>query len=151
MKTENWSFSNLIVLHVDYVFKHFVLLIIGPSPTSIGKNIKIICPKFSFLNSYDLIQKKALLFNTLDDRMSRLKWNFHSISIIRFWRSIMQEMLIGALLVQEPFNAEPHRSALISSYVTPTDFFYKRNHGPIPIVDNIDRSTIFLFSSTHLF
>ncbi|OVA17511.1 Oxidoreductase [Macleaya cordata] len=39
----------------------------------------------------------------------------------------------------EPFNAEPPRSALISSYVTPVDFFYKRNHGPIPIVDDIDR------------
>ncbi|KAK9678350.1 hypothetical protein RND81_11G205800 [Saponaria officinalis] len=40
---------------------------------------------------------------------------------------------------KEPFNAEPHRSALISSYVTPVDFFYKRNHGPIPIVDDIER------------
>ncbi|KAK9225482.1 hypothetical protein WN943_010524 [Citrus x changshan-huyou] len=38
----------------------------------------------------------------------------------------------------EPFNAEPPRSALISSYVTPVDFFYKRNHGPIPIVDDIE-------------
>lgn len=42
-------------------------------------------------------------------------------------------------LVQEPFNAEPPRSALISSYVTPVDFFYKRNHGPIPVVDDIER------------
>lgn len=40
---------------------------------------------------------------------------------------------------KEPFNAEPPRSALISSYVTPVDFFYKRNHGPIPIVDDIER------------
>ncbi|KAK2992885.1 hypothetical protein RJ640_028127 [Escallonia rubra] len=40
---------------------------------------------------------------------------------------------------KEPFNAEPPRSALISSYVTPVDFFYKRSHGPIPILDNIDR------------
>ncbi|KAH7577196.1 hypothetical protein JRO89_XS01G0219400 [Xanthoceras sorbifolium] len=39
----------------------------------------------------------------------------------------------------EPFNAEPPRSALISSYVTPVDFFYKRNHGPIPIVDDIEK------------
>ncbi|KAJ0111480.1 hypothetical protein Patl1_03022 [Pistacia atlantica] len=39
----------------------------------------------------------------------------------------------------EPFNAEPPRSALISSYVTPVDFFYKRNHGPIPLVDDIHR------------
>lgn len=29
--------------------------------------------------------------------------------------------------------------ALISSYVTPVDYFYKRNHGPIPIVEDIDR------------
>jgi sulfite oxidase len=42
-------------------------------------------------------------------------------------------------LVQVPFNAEPPRSALTSSYVTPVDFFYKRNHGPIPIVDDIER------------
>ncbi|KAH9791971.1 Sulfite oxidase [Citrus sinensis] len=41
-------------------------------------------------------------------------------------------------LTVEPFNAEPPRSALISSYVTPVDFFYKRNHGPIPIVDDIE-------------
>ncbi|KAF6150058.1 hypothetical protein GIB67_040776 [Kingdonia uniflora] len=40
---------------------------------------------------------------------------------------------------KEPFNAEPPRKTLISSYVTPVDFFYKRNHGPIPIVDDIER------------
>lgn len=40
---------------------------------------------------------------------------------------------------KEPFNAEPKRSALIASYVTPSDFFYKRNHGPIPIVEDINR------------
>lgn len=40
---------------------------------------------------------------------------------------------------KEPFNAEPPRLALISSYVTPVDYFYKRNHGPIPIVEDIDR------------
>lgn len=40
---------------------------------------------------------------------------------------------------QQPFNAEPHRSTLVSSYITPVDFFYKRNHGPIPIVDDIER------------
>ncbi|OMO92929.1 hypothetical protein COLO4_17205 [Corchorus olitorius] len=39
----------------------------------------------------------------------------------------------------EPFNAEPPRSALVSSYVTPVDLFYKRNHGPIPVVDDIER------------
>ncbi|KAI3847289.1 hypothetical protein MKW98_022422 [Papaver atlanticum] len=45
---------------------------------------------------------------------------------------------------KEPFNAEPPRSALISSYVTPVDFFYKRNHGPIPIVDDISRYSVFV-------
>lgn len=44
-------------------------------------------------------------------------------------------LLINA---KEPFNAEPHRSALVQSYVTPVDMFYKRNHGPIPIVDDIE-------------
>uniref|UniRef100_A0A7C8YT32 Sulfite oxidase n=1 Tax=Opuntia streptacantha TaxID=393608 RepID=A0A7C8YT32_OPUST len=39
---------------------------------------------------------------------------------------------------KEPFNAEPLRSALISSYVTPVDLFYKRNHGPIPVVDDVE-------------
>jgi sulfite oxidase len=35
---------------------------------------------------------------------------------------------------QEPYNAEPPLSAL-SSLVTPTEFFYSRNHGPIPTID----------------
>ncbi|XP_020106561.1 sulfite oxidase-like isoform X1 [Ananas comosus] len=39
---------------------------------------------------------------------------------------------------KEPFNAEPTREDLISSYITPVDFFYERNHGPIPIVDDIN-------------
>ncbi|KAK9934391.1 hypothetical protein M0R45_021537 [Rubus argutus] len=43
---------------------------------------------------------------------------------------------------QEPFNAEPPRSALIASYVTPVDLFYKRNHGPIPVLDDIERYRI---------
>ncbi|CAK9175128.1 unnamed protein product [Ilex paraguariensis] len=43
---------------------------------------------------------------------------------------------------KEPFNAEPPRPVLISSYVTPVDFFYKRNHGPIPIVDDIEKYCI---------
>ncbi|GAV64276.1 Oxidored_molyb domain-containing protein/Mo-co_dimer domain-containing protein [Cephalotus follicularis] len=40
---------------------------------------------------------------------------------------------------KEPFNAETPRSALVSSYATPVDLFYKRNHGPIPLVDDIER------------
>ncbi|KAI4366927.1 hypothetical protein MLD38_022727 [Melastoma candidum] len=39
---------------------------------------------------------------------------------------------------KEPFNAEPRRKDLVTSYVTPVDFFYKRNHGPIPIVDDVE-------------
>ncbi|KAJ6800115.1 sulfite oxidase [Iris pallida] len=40
---------------------------------------------------------------------------------------------------KEPFNAEPQRTALVTSYITPVDLFYKRNHGPIPVVDDIER------------
>ncbi|KAL6011053.1 hypothetical protein ACLOJK_001497 [Asimina triloba] len=50
---------------------------------------------------------------------------------------------------KEPFNAEPPRSALIASYVTPVDMFYKRNHGPIPIVDDIERQYLALLSSRY--
>lgn len=40
---------------------------------------------------------------------------------------------------KEPFNAETPRSALINAYVTSMDMFYKRNHGPIPVLDDSDR------------
>ncbi|KAK1318628.1 Sulfite oxidase [Acorus calamus] len=43
---------------------------------------------------------------------------------------------------KEPFNAEPPRGALVSSFITPVDLFYKRNHGPIPIVDDIGRYSV---------
>ncbi|KAJ4831130.1 hypothetical protein Tsubulata_000661 [Turnera subulata] len=43
---------------------------------------------------------------------------------------------------KQPFNAEPPRSALISSYVTPVDLFYKRNHGPIPLVDDVEKYSV---------
>ncbi|MBO1766667.1 sulfite oxidase [Allobranchiibius sp. GilTou38] len=36
---------------------------------------------------------------------------------------------------EEPFNAEPTSAALAASYLTPTDTFYSRNHGPIPTLD----------------
>ncbi|UIJ35957.1 molybdopterin-dependent oxidoreductase [Allobranchiibius sp. GilTou73] len=41
------------------------------------------------------------------------------------------------MLVHEeaPFNAEPTSAALAASYLTPTDTFYSRNHGPIPTLD----------------
>ncbi|KAK3139731.1 hypothetical protein QOZ80_5AG0389000 [Eleusine coracana subsp. coracana] len=35
---------------------------------------------------------------------------------------------------KEPFNAEPTRRDLVASYITPVDFFFKRNHGPIPVL-----------------
>lgn len=40
---------------------------------------------------------------------------------------------------KQPFNAEPQRGPLIASYITPVELFYKRNHGPIPIVNDITR------------
>ncbi|KAL6508187.1 hypothetical protein OROHE_021729 [Orobanche hederae] len=43
---------------------------------------------------------------------------------------------------KEPFNAEPRRSDLVSSYITPVEFFYKRNHGPIPVVDDLDKYSV---------
>ncbi|KAL3653829.1 hypothetical protein CASFOL_003510 [Castilleja foliolosa] len=43
---------------------------------------------------------------------------------------------------KEPFNAEPRRSDLVWSYVTPVEFFYKRNHGPIPVVDDLDKYSV---------
>ncbi len=55
------------------------------------------------------------------------------------FNSIWVNIIFLTFLIQEPFNAEPPRSALISSYVTPVDLFYKRNHGPIPIVHDLER------------
>ncbi|KAL2610451.1 hypothetical protein R1flu_029024 [Riccia fluitans] len=37
---------------------------------------------------------------------------------------------------KEPFNAEPPPSALVKSFITPVEMFYKRNHGPIPVLTN---------------
>ncbi|KAI9293250.1 sulfite oxidase-like protein [Neoconidiobolus thromboides FSU 785] len=36
---------------------------------------------------------------------------------------------------KEPFNAEPPLKQLVGSYVTPKEVFFKRNHGPIPLID----------------
>lgn len=36
---------------------------------------------------------------------------------------------------QEPYNAEPPRSALLDDLVTPVETFYSRNHGPVPQLD----------------
>lgn len=35
---------------------------------------------------------------------------------------------------QQPFNAEPPGPALVTSYITPAALYYKRNHGPIPVL-----------------
>ena len=35
---------------------------------------------------------------------------------------------------QRPFNAEPHTNNLCKDYITPTEIFFKRNHGPIPFI-----------------
>ncbi|XP_035794444.1 sulfite oxidase-like [Anopheles albimanus] len=35
----------------------------------------------------------------------------------------------------KPFNAEPPASVLVDSFLTPNDFFYVRNHLPVPEVD----------------
>ncbi|GLJ15220.1 hypothetical protein SUGI_0248770 [Cryptomeria japonica] len=40
---------------------------------------------------------------------------------------------------KQPFNAETPRTILVESYVTPVDMFYKRNHGPIPVLDDPQR------------
>ncbi|KAG6402919.1 hypothetical protein SASPL_135133 [Salvia splendens] len=47
-----------------------------------------------------------------------------------------------AINSKEPFNAEPQRKDLVSSYITPVEFFYKRNHGPIPAVDDLDKYSV---------
>ncbi|KAL8153725.1 hypothetical protein V2J09_011485 [Rumex salicifolius] len=58
-----------------------------------------------------------------------------------------RDRVFVAVDLTEPFNAETLRSALISSYITPVDLFYKRNHGPIPVVEDIER---YRFSVTGL-
>ncbi len=42
------------------------------------------------------------------------------------------DMLVHA---DEPFNAEPPAAALGAAFITATDTFYSRNHGPIPDLD----------------
>lgn len=64
---------------------------------------------------------------------------YHVISFTNRIYEIEVNAPLSLSFVQEPFNAEPRRSDLVSSYVTPVEFFYKRNHGPIPIVDDIDK------------
>lgn len=39
---------------------------------------------------------------------------------------------------QEPYNAEPPRSALAESVVTPVGVFYGRNHGTMPRIEPQD-------------
>ncbi|XLS62548.1 hypothetical protein HN51_016776, partial [Arachis hypogaea] len=53
--------------------------------------------------------------------------------------ALLQIILKSLLVTLEPFNVEPPSSGLTCSYVTPSNFFYKRNHGPIPIVEDIEK------------
>lgn len=39
---------------------------------------------------------------------------------------------------QTPFNAEPPLSLLVQNFITPTDFFYVRNHLPVPDINEED-------------
>lgn len=36
---------------------------------------------------------------------------------------------------KQPFNAEPPLTLLAENFITPTEFFYVRNHLPVPVVD----------------
>lgn len=38
--------------------------------------------------------------------------------------------------LKEPYNAEPPPNQLIESFITPVPYFYKRNHGPIPVLES---------------
>ncbi|KAG0347897.1 hypothetical protein BG004_006616 [Podila humilis] len=42
---------------------------------------------------------------------------------------VLQNYIVRA---QRPFNAEPTLPLLVSDYITPSEVFFKRNHGPIP-------------------
>ena len=46
-----------------------------------------------------------------------------------------KELTVNA---KEPFNAEPPVPLLRGSYVTPNAFFYVRNHGPVPLVNETE-------------
>ncbi|KAG0333736.1 hypothetical protein BG000_008921 [Podila horticola] len=43
----------------------------------------------------------------------------------------------------EPLNAEPQLPLLVEKYITPTDVFFKRNHGPIPDI-HAEEHTVFI-------
>lgn len=40
-----------------------------------------------------------------------------------------------AVRMQDPFNAEPELDDLVENWITPTKFFYVRNHAPVPKID----------------
>ncbi|KAF9329617.1 hypothetical protein BG006_007340, partial [Podila minutissima] len=42
-----------------------------------------------------------------------------------------------------PLNAEPQLPLLVEKYITPTDVFFKRNHGPIPDI-HAEEHTVFI-------
>ena len=35
---------------------------------------------------------------------------------------------------KQPFNAEPPMNVLIQRFITPNDYFYVRNHAPVPTI-----------------
>ncbi|GBG61513.1 hypothetical protein CBR_g21855 [Chara braunii] len=40
---------------------------------------------------------------------------------------------------KEPFNAETPPKELVQAFITPSHLFYKRNHGPIPVLNDAER------------
>lgn len=42
------------------------------------------------------------------------------------------------MLSPTPCNAETPMSLLVDSFITPSEIFYKRNHAPVPHVDDAD-------------
>ena len=110
-----------------------------------------------------LSKKKCMLFRFINNKIIKnvcCLGKLRTLGRLFFWASSQVQFIkkvqlllltycfffFCKSLIQEPFNAEPSRSALISSsYVTPVDLFYKRNHGPVPIVDDIERFNVSTF------
>ncbi|KAG0091346.1 hypothetical protein BGZ93_004549 [Podila epicladia] len=53
----------------------------------------------------------------------------HDLDYTRDPARVLHNFIVRA---QRPFNAEPTLPLLVSDYITPSDVFFKRNHGPIP-------------------
>ncbi len=48
------------------------------------------------------------------------------------WESRHPSLVVRS---QKPYNAEPPATKLVDSFLTPTEFFYIRNHLPVPVID----------------